>query len=206
MTSDAVNAWQRDRDGRRELTGSSGLGGRAREASSSAERARVLVGRNSGQCWRKFAANPALGRHLATAISSATSALSARSRPPHFLASLDEIRRVAAFGRSDRTLVGRLSRLIQADRLVRSVRTTLIPGGNRMKGRKPTSASKTTQCLDQKKFKSGSSNRSLLRTILATIAIVSFLGLTTNSQASGLARASCGASAAVATAMSLWPT
>ena len=52
-----------------ELTGSSGLGGGAREASSSAERSRVLVGRNVRAVLEKIRRqHPALGRHLATAI------------------------------------------------------------------------------------------------------------------------------------------
>jgi len=53
-----------------ELTGSSGLGGRARAASSSAERARVLVANNVRSVLKKIRhQDPALGRHLAAAIS-----------------------------------------------------------------------------------------------------------------------------------------
>jgi hypothetical protein len=53
-----------------ELTGSSGLGGRARAASSSAERARVLVGRNVRAVLEKIRhQHPGLGRHFATSIS-----------------------------------------------------------------------------------------------------------------------------------------
>jgi len=53
-----------------ELTGSSGLGGRARAASGSAERARGLVGKNIRSVVEKIRRqHPALGRHFATAIS-----------------------------------------------------------------------------------------------------------------------------------------
>ena len=53
-----------------ELTGSSGLGGRARAASSSAERARVPVGRNVRAVLEKIRhQHPGLGRHFATSIS-----------------------------------------------------------------------------------------------------------------------------------------
>jgi hypothetical protein len=53
-----------------ELTRSSGLGGHARSASSSAERARGLVGKNIRSAVEKIRhQHPGLGRHLATAIS-----------------------------------------------------------------------------------------------------------------------------------------
>jgi uncharacterized repeat protein (TIGR03803 family) len=55
-----------------------------------------------------------------------------------------------------------------------------------MKGRKPATISETRQCLDQEKLKSGSSNRPSLRVIFATLAILSFLSVTTNSRASGV--------------------
>jgi hypothetical protein len=52
-----------------ELTRSSGLGGRARAVSGSAERARGLVGKNIRSVVEKIRhEHPALGRHLATAI------------------------------------------------------------------------------------------------------------------------------------------
>ena len=52
-----------------ELTGSSGLGGRARAASGSSERARGLVGKNIRSMVEKIRhQHPALGRHLAGAI------------------------------------------------------------------------------------------------------------------------------------------
>ena len=53
-----------------ELTGSSGLGGRARATSGSAERARGLVGKNIRAVVEKIRGqHPALGRHFAGAIS-----------------------------------------------------------------------------------------------------------------------------------------
>jgi hypothetical protein len=53
-----------------ELTGSSGLRGRARAASGSAERARGLVGKNIRSVVEKIRRqHPALGRHFASAIS-----------------------------------------------------------------------------------------------------------------------------------------
>jgi hypothetical protein len=53
----------------RELTGSSGLGGRARTTSGSAERGRGLVGKNIRSAVEKIRhEHPALGRHFATAI------------------------------------------------------------------------------------------------------------------------------------------
>ncbi len=53
-----------------QLTGSSGLGGRAGAASSSAERARGLVGKNIRSTLEKIrGGHPALGRHFAAAIS-----------------------------------------------------------------------------------------------------------------------------------------
>jgi hypothetical protein len=52
-----------------QLTGSSGLGGRARAASTIVERARGLVGRNIRSVLEKIRhQHPALGRHLATTI------------------------------------------------------------------------------------------------------------------------------------------
>jgi hypothetical protein len=52
-----------------ELTGSLRLGGHARTASGSAERARVLVGKNIRSVLQKIRhQHPALGRHLAAAI------------------------------------------------------------------------------------------------------------------------------------------
>jgi len=52
-----------------ELSGSSRLGGRARTASGSAERARGLVGKNVRSVVEKIRLeHPALGRHFATAV------------------------------------------------------------------------------------------------------------------------------------------
>ncbi len=54
----------------RELTGSLGLGGRARAVSVSAERARGLVGKNIRSALQKIRhEHPALGRYLASSIS-----------------------------------------------------------------------------------------------------------------------------------------
>ena len=73
----------------RELTGSSGLGGRARTASRSEERARGLVGKNVRSMVEETALeHPALGRHLAGAISKGNFCVYQQTRPPCLLGTL----------------------------------------------------------------------------------------------------------------------